>query len=111
MKGGSQTRLGADISMADFLTPTYKIRVGSWNVRTLYQAGKLQQVLREMTNYKVEILCGEAIWTDSGRRMLASGHTIFYSGRTDNLHRGGVAVIVTRNVEKTLLEWKSVKID
>ena len=56
MKGGSQTRLGADILIADLLTPKYKIRVGSWNVRTLYQAGKLQQVLRE-TNYKVEILC------------------------------------------------------
>ena len=109
MKGGSQTRLGADISMADLLTPKYKIRVGSWNVRTLYQAGKLQQVLREMTNYKVDILCvSEARWTDSGRRILASGHTIFYSGRTDNLHRGGVAVIVTRKVEKTLLEWKPV---
>ena len=109
MKGGSQTRLGADISMADLLTPKYKIRVGSWNVRTLYQAGKLQQVLREMTNYKVEILCvSEARWTDSGRRILASGHTIFYSGRTNNLHRGGVAVIVTRKVEKTLLEWKPV---
>ena len=109
MKGGSQTRLGADISMADLLTPKYKIRVGSWNVRTLYQAGKLQQVLREMTNYKVEILCvSEARWTDSGRRILASGHTIFYSGRTDNLHRGGVAVIVMRKVEKTLLEWKPV---
>ena len=109
MKGGSQTRLGADISMADLLTPKYKIRVGSWNVRTLYQAGKLQQVLREMTNYKVEILCvSEARWTDSGRRTLASGHTIFYSSRTDNLHRGGVAVIVTRKVENTLLEWKPV---
>ena len=43
-----------------------------------------------------------------GRRILASGHTIFYTGRTDNLHRGGAAVIVTRKVEKTLLEWKPV---
>ena len=78
-------------------------------MRTLYQAGKLQQVLREMTNYKLEILCvSEARWTDSGRRILASGHTIFYSGRTDNIHRGGVAVIVTRKVEKTVLEWKPV---
>ena len=109
MKGGSHTRLGAYISMADLLTPKYKIRVGSWNVRTLYQAGKLQQVQRDMTNYKVEILCvSEARWTDSGRRILASGHTIFYSGCTDNIHRGGVAVIVTRKVEKTLLEWKPV---
>ena len=28
--------------------------------------------------------------------------------RTVNLHRGGVAVIVTRKVEKTVLEWKPV---
>ena len=54
------------------------------------------------------VCVSEARWTDSGRRILASGHTIFYSGRTDNLHRGGVAVIVTRKVEKTLLEWKPV---
>ena len=34
----------------------------------IVQAGKLQQVPREMTNYKVEILCvSEARWTDSGR--------------------------------------------
>ena len=45
MKGGRQTIMGAKISMADLLTPKYKIRVGSWNVKTLYQAGKLQQVL------------------------------------------------------------------
>ena len=38
MKSGSQTRLGANISMADFLTPKYKIWVGSRNVRILYQA-------------------------------------------------------------------------
>ena len=89
---------GADISMADLLTPKYKIRVGSWNVRTLYQAGKLQQLLRYMNNYKVEILCvSEARWTDSGMRILASGYTIFYS-----------AVIVTRKIETTLLEWKPV---
>ncbi|KAI0233499.1 hypothetical protein LSAT2_016251, partial [Lamellibrachia satsuma] len=75
----------------------------------LYQAGKLQQVLREMENYKVELLCvSEARWIDSGKRTLSSGHTILYSGRTDNQHRGGVAIIVTRKVEKTLLEWKPI---
>ena len=67
MKGCSQTRLRADISMADLLTPKQQIQVGLWNVRTL----------REMTNYKVEILCvSESRWTDSGRRILASGHHI-----------------------------------
>ena len=34
------------------------------------------------------------------KRTLSSGHTILYSGRSDNQHRGGVAIIVTRKVEK-----------
>ena len=50
----------------------------------------------------------EARWIDSGKRTLSSGHTILYSGRSDNQHRGGVAIIVTRKVEKTLLEWKPI---
>ena len=109
MKDGGQTRSGADTPRAELLKPKNKIRVGSWNVRTLYQAGKLQQVLREMGNYKVERLCvSEARWIDSGKRTLSSGHTILYSGRSDNQHRGGVAIIVTRKVEKTLLEWKPI---
>ena len=71
----------ADTPRAELLKPKNKIRVGSWNVRTLYQAGKLQQVLREMENCKVELLCvSEARWIDSGKRTLSSGHTILYSG-------------------------------
>ena len=45
----------------------------------------------------------DARWTDSGKRTLSSGHIILYSGRSDNQHRGGVAIIVTRKVEKALL--------
>ena len=78
------------------------------NVRTLHQEESYKKLLREMTNYKVEILRAmDARWTDSGRRILSSGHTILYSGhRADNLSRGGVAVTVTRKVDKTiLLEW------
>ena len=62
--------------MADLLTPKYKIRVGSWNVRTLYQAGKLQQVLPEMTiitiNRKYIVLVRQDGLTQGG----------------DSLHRG-----------------------
>ena len=65
-------------------------------------AGTLQQVPREMTNYKVEILyVSEAIWTNEvGGESLRRDKP--YS--TPGVHRGGVAVIVMRKVEKTLLE-------
>jgi hypothetical protein len=31
-------------------------RIGSWNVRTLFQKGKLAQLDREMDRYKLDIL-------------------------------------------------------
>ena len=31
-------------------------KVGCWNVRNLYQTGKLAQVIREMENYNIDLL-------------------------------------------------------
>jgi len=42
-KDVSQTQLEAVTPSVELLKPKTKIRVGSWNVRTLYQAGKLQE--------------------------------------------------------------------
>ena len=38
--------------------------------------------------------------------MLASGHTIQYSGRLGGQHTEGVALIMSRKMERTLVEWK-----
>ena len=109
MKDGSQTRKGADMQSVDFLKPKCKLKVGCWNVRTLYQAGKLAQLLREMENYNIDLLgVSEARWTGAGKRKLISGHTVLFSGRPDNQHRGGVAIIINKKHEKSLLEWKPV---
>ena len=41
-------------------------KVGSWSVQTLYQSGKLAQVIREFKNYKLDILgLSEVRWTGS----------------------------------------------
>ena len=62
-----------------------------------------------MESYYIEIICvSEARWIDSGKRTLSTGHTILYSAQTDHQHRGRVAVIVTRKVEQSLLDWKSI---
>ena len=93
----------------DFLKPKCKLKVSYWNVRTFYQAGKLAQLLREMENYNIDLLgVSEARWTGAGKRKLISGHTILFSGRPDNQHRGGVAIIINKKHEKYLLEWKPV---
>ena len=105
----SQTQLGAASQKVDALKPKRRTRVACWNVRTLYQTGKLAQVVREFDEYRLDILgVSEARWSGSGKRRLASGHTILYSGRADDQHTEGVAMIITSRMEKALLEWKPI---
>ena len=88
------------------LSTKHLTRVGSWNVRTLYESSKLRQVLKEMERYKLDILgISECRWTGSGK-MTSQGHTVLYSGR--NEHTAGVAIIISKKNKKSLLEWNPI---
>ena len=90
-------------------TAKTKIRVGHWNVRTMYETGKLAQVTSEMRRFKLHILgVSESRWTGSGKLRTATGETVMYSGRKDDLHYEGVAIILKKGVERSILEWKPV---
>ena len=69
----------------------------------------IRQVLQEMHQNKISLLgIMEARWTGAGKRQLATGDTILWSGREDNQHRQGVALIIQKEKGNTLLEWKSI---
>ena len=109
MTDDSQTREGAGAPTVDLLKPKQKMRVGCWNVQTLYQTGRMPQLVKEFDNYNLDILgVSEVRWTGTGKRKrrLASGHTIVFSGRSDDQHSEGVALLLNRKTEKALLEWK-----
>ena len=105
MTAVNQTLQGVDNPRVDCLKPKEKTKIACWNVTTLYQTGKLAQVVREFQNYGLDILgvC-EARWTGSGQRALASGHTILYLGRLDDHHTDGLALIMSRKMERSLIE-------
>jgi len=64
----------ANYMTADHLTPKQHIRVGCWNVRTLYQAGRLAQAAKEMDRYNIYFLgMSEVRWTGTGKQRLNSG--------------------------------------
>ena len=87
----------------------HKCLIGFWNVRTMFASGKLAQVTSEMRRYKLDILgISECRWTGSRRMKTSTGETVLYSGRRDDLHQDGVAIILKRGMEKTLMEWKPV---
>jgi endonuclease/exonuclease/phosphatase family metal-dependent hydrolase len=109
MTTGSQSREGAHSLNTDLLSPKHTERIACWNVRTLYQAGKLAQVVKEMHEYKISMLgITEARWTDNGKQVLTSGDTIMWSGREDGRHQEGVALLVRKENSKSLLRWKPI---
>ena len=103
----SESRKEADGPTADSLQPKKKTRIGTWNVRTLYQTGKLSQVVNEFDNYRLDLLgLSETRWVGSDRKSLLSGHTLIYSGREDDIHEQGVGLLISKKVSKSLLEWQ-----
>ena len=75
----------------------------------MYETGKLAQVTAEMRRYKMHIPgVNESRRTGSVRQTTTTGETVLYSGREDNRHHKGVAMILWKGMEKSLLEWEPV---
>ena len=99
MTAGSESRKEAN-SMNEVLSAKCKTRIGFWNVRTMYEIGKLAQITSEMKRYNLHILgISESRWTGSGRLTTGDKHTVLYSGREDS-HHSGVALIIRKGMGK-----------
>ena len=90
--------------------PKHNIRIGSWNVRTMYRTGKTAEVTREMERYNIDVLgISECRWIGHGRLKTTTGETILYSGHeNENEHYGGVAMIISQKTVKSLESWNPV---
>nr|KAG5709173.1 hypothetical protein BaRGS_028629 [Batillaria attramentaria] len=74
----------------------------------MYRGGAAAQIAREMEGYQLDILgISECRWMGAGRMRLASGQTVLYSG-DEELHEGGVAIIISQQAEKSLMEWTPI---
>ena len=94
MNVNGESRKEATGRKVEVLNAKHKTRIGFWNVRTMYNTGKLAQVTSEMRRYNLDILgVSESRWTGSGRLRTSTGETALYSGRDDENHREGVAII------------------
>lgn len=83
-------------------------RFGLWNVRTMIDIAKLEQVEKEMLRYKLEFLglC-ETRWPDNGEYRTESGMSLIYSGKQPEFPRtSGVGILMSKNARKALIEWK-----
>jgi hypothetical protein len=86
-----------------------RTRIGSWNVRTLFQKGKLAQLSREMYRYKLDILgVSEVRWNGSGQIMTTDGKMFLYSGmlNEEDPHVLGAGILFNKH-KKCLIGMES----
>ena len=89
--------------------PKTMVKVGCWNVWTMYSVGKTAQVTREMARYGIGILgISECTCSGFGRLKMQTGETIVYSGRDDNVHQSGLAIIMSMEVAQCLDNWRPI---
>ena len=106
MTQGSQSREDA----AELTSPpsSKTLRIGSWNVRTMFEAGKTLQIVQEMQRNNLHILgISETHWNRSGQHHLNSGELFIFSGHDeDGPHREGVGLLLSKAARKTLRGWE-----
>ena len=77
-------------------SPQACVKIGQWNIRTLFEAGKCAQVILEMQRYDVSILgVSEMRWNSCGRFRIATGETVLYTGMDEgeNRERGAGSIL------------------
>ena len=83
-----------------------KLKLGTWNVRTLSQRGKFEEVEKEMKRLKLDILgLSEVRWTGAGK-IVDENVTFYYSGG-DKLEKG-VGIMVNKRVANSVLGFWAV---
>lgn len=85
-----------------------QMRLGTWNVRSLLQLGKVHMLEREMLKMKVN-LCGlaEVRWEGQGHFTTSNGNTIVYSGG-DKQGQKGVAIWIQKEVADGIMGYETV---
>ncbi|KAL4148242.1 hypothetical protein QTP88_002523 [Uroleucon formosanum] len=70
------------------------IRIGTWNIRTLFKAGAMEILIDEVKRYKLLIVALQEIkWPGSGS-VKSNDTIIFYSGGTSPRHEFGVGFLI-----------------
>ena len=83
------------------------IRLATWNVRTLYQSGKVQNVIQEMHRVNINILgVSEMRWTQSGKTKIGDT-TLVYSGPKKD-HVRGVGLLLDSQTANSLMGYWAI---
>jgi exonuclease III len=70
------------------------MRFGTWNVRSLYRAGSLMSVSRELSRYRLDLVgVQEVRWEGSGTE--SAREYTFFNGKWNENHEMGTGFFLT----------------
>lgn len=93
------------------LSYVHKIRFGTWNIKTLYQTGRLAQAGKIMEAYSLAFLgMSEVRWNGFGQLVTTKGHLMLWSGmpNENDPHHYGVGMLIDRRFRNTVINHKFV---
>lgn len=77
------------------------LKIGTWNVRTLYQLGKLDNLTKEAKDMDMEIMgIAEHRWTEEGNIRGEEYHFIYSGGKE---HQHGVGFLIKNSLTKYIM--------
>ena len=90
------------------LSPKHRLKIGTWNVRTMDELNNEFILFGEMNRYKVDIVGVTETHTPGNGAVTTKGGLILFSGRKDKDHRQGVAVAISNKMKSNLLSHKCI---
>ena len=104
MTGTSQSRK-VRTKIWPLASPKEGVKIECWNVRTMFSVGQTAQIVWKSRKYKVHMLgISECRWACFVRLRTATGETILYSGRGDDIHQSGVALLLDTKADGSLIK-------
>jgi endonuclease/exonuclease/phosphatase family metal-dependent hydrolase len=88
-----------------------RFRFGTWNVQTLYQAGRLSQVCKIMERYELMFLgLSEVRWNECGELVTNGGHLMVWSGmpNQNDPHQYGVGILINKLIRNSIISYKFI---